>query len=563
MSDTREFDVPVALRIHRGFVEVGGRLIHYMRQGRGPALVLLHAAPCSARVMEPLQAKWSQHFTTFAFDLPGFGISDMVDAAPLETADLADAIAGAVQALGLKKITLYGRHTGAGVAVELARRHPALCNFVLTDGFPVFSTPYTPERLAEYLTEIKPQWDGGHLTWTWFRYREQHMFWPWDKSSLAHRADSDLPDLDFLYRGTTELLAAADTYADVYASAFRHPGLAMIDDVKVPVVYGNRPGDSQFKTVSAYPDHVRVQVFSRDHEEAAAAELEILLQNVNDGAVPVHDDRIDGQKRSVRSYLDLELGPVYIRGEGLDDVRPPILFLPDLPGGVDLHVDELKMLAQHGPVLGFDPWGNGNSIAADGEELSIGLWARQAVEILRKVGYRQVRIYASGTSAAVAAECARLAPDLIDRIIFRSPPAIEADSRFVETYAPDIAPEWSGGNFLKLWHHLRDQELWWPWNQRTVAHARRTEPRIAPAFLNRRAITLLRQPLTYRVIWQTVLAYPLTDALKTHAVPGAIVTHEQDLFAFAADAAGRLRGDRSPVALLDNGKPDFPSDLFS
>src|SRR5689334_4753629 len=53
--------------IHKGFVEVDGRLLHYVRRGRGPALVMLHAAPCSAKVMAPLQAAWANDFTTFAF----------------------------------------------------------------------------------------------------------------------------------------------------------------------------------------------------------------------------------------------------------------------------------------------------------------------------------------------------------------------------------------------------------------------------------------------------------------------------------------------------------------
>src|SRR6476620_628629 len=122
--------------IYKGFVEVCGGRVHYARQGVGPALVMLHAAPCSAKVMEPLQAKWSPFFTTFAFDLPGFGLSDAPAADPVETRHLADTIVAAVRSLGIEVMTLYGRHTGAGVAVEIALRYPDLCAFVLTDGYP-------------------------------------------------------------------------------------------------------------------------------------------------------------------------------------------------------------------------------------------------------------------------------------------------------------------------------------------------------------------------------------------------------------------------------------------
>ena len=160
----------------------------------------------------------------------------------------------------------------------MARRHPDLCSMVLTDGYPVFPAPYSEERLKEYLLPIKPAWDGSHLVWTWFRYREQHMFWPWDRPVIAHRADTDVPDVPFLYRGTLELLESGANYPTVYASAFRHPGLAVIDEVTVPVCYGNRPGDSQFKTVSRYPKTAWVQIFPRSGSEAAKQEREVLLK---------------------------------------------------------------------------------------------------------------------------------------------------------------------------------------------------------------------------------------------------------------------------------------------
>lgn len=530
--------------LHRRFLEVEGKAVHYARQGEGPPLVMLHAAPCSLRVMEPLQAKWCGHFTTFAFDLPGFGLSEMPDAPDLSTADLADTIAAAIRLLGLSQVMLYGRHTGAGVCVEIARRHPDLCRFVLTDGFPVFANPYSEERLAEYLTPIVPTWDGGHLTWTWFRYREQHIFWPWDRPLKAHRADTDLPDLDFLYRGATELLTASETYAKVYASAFRHPGLAVIESVSVPVVYGNRPGDSQYKTVPLYPKSSRVQVFSRDHDAAARDELAVLLENAPDTTVPVHRQPCLPDRASWRDYIDTSRGAVYFRAEGMGGSGMPTLFLPDLPGSIDLHLEEILALSGQGPVIAIEPFGNGQSILQADETVSIELWAEQMCETLALLGIGRVRLHAHGTSAAVALELAHLAPELVGDVTLRSPPVLEMDdpAAFARDYAPDIRPEWAGGNFLKLWHHLRDQELWWPWNQRTIANARKTEPRIEPSVLHRRAVVLLRQPSHYRDIWRVLLSYPLSDRLKALDMPCKIVSDPGDLFAQAAERAALLSG---------------------
>ncbi|MBL8590825.1 MAG: alpha/beta hydrolase [Methylobacteriaceae bacterium] len=530
--------------IYKGFVSVNGKALHYVRRGEGPALILLHAAPCSARVMEPLQAEWAAHFATFAFDLPGFGLSELPDVEPLTTADLADAIAAAARQLGLSNVTLYGRHTGAGVAVEIARRHPELCHFVLTDGFPVFAAPYSDARLSEYLPPITPQWDGGHLTWAWFRYREQHMFWPWDRPTLAHRADTDVPDLDFLYRGATELLTAADTYADVYASAFRHAGLAVIDEVKVPICYGNRPGDSQFRTVQSYPGHVRVRVFSRDPVVAAAEELKELLAHRHDRHAPAGASRTMSSGADLRGYVDLPDGAVHVRGAGLDRNGAPTLFVPDLPGGLDLHDDEIRSLAQDRPVIAFDPWGNGHSIWPAQRELSVALWAAQAEQLAQQLGWRQARIVGHGAGAVVALEAMRRAPALFTAAMLRSPPALPRQGleAFAADYAPDIAPAWDGGNFLRLWHHLRDQELWFPWNCRTRLHARDAEPRIDPRWLHARAVLLLRQPAHYRAIWRHVLLYPTLEILSALRGRVAVSSCDGDLFARCAAEAAAAAG---------------------
>lgn len=525
--------------IYKGFLDIGGKSLHFVRRGKGPALVLLHAAPCSAKVMAPLQAKWAAHFTTVAFDLPGFGFSDPPDADPVATADLADMIAAGIRRLGLSHVMLYGRHTGAGVAVEIARRQPDLCHFVLTDGYPVFAAPYSDERLAEYLPAIEPRWDGGHLTWTWFRYREQHVFWPWDRPVSAHRADTDVPEIDFLYRGTTELLTAADTYARIYASAFRHPGLAVIDEVKVPVCYGNRPGDSQFKTVGSYPAHADIRLFSRDPEKAAEEELAILLAHRPENAAPDGGSMMQIFDGRMRGYVDLDAGATYVRGVRMNDPGMPTIYLPDLPGGVDLHADEMAAAASDGPVIAFDPWGNGNSALPEGEEISVRAWAKQAADVARRFGFTKARLFGHGTGAAPALQALRDEPELFVSAKLRSPVVVEREGveRFAEDYAPDITPAWDGGNFLRLWHHLRDQELWFPWYRRTIDHVRRNEARIEPRLLNARALVLMRQPEHYRRIWKDVLLFPTLEAARALAGRIEVVSEAGDLFAPRAEEA--------------------------
>jgi pimeloyl-ACP methyl ester carboxylesterase len=527
----------------KGFVEVDGRMLHYVRMGDGPAVVLLHASPCSAKVMAPLQSILALRFTTFAFDLPGFGLSDPPAGTTVETWQLADAIAGAIRALGLEQVAAYGRHTGAGVAVEMARRHPALISMVLTDGFPVFAQPYSDERLADYLPPIVPRWDGGHLTWTWFRYREQHIFWPWDRSAAAHRADTEVPDLDFLHRGTVELLEAR-AYREVYASAFRHPGLAMIGEVTVPVCYGNRPGDSQHKTMKLYPETAWVKAFPRDHLEAAAQECRVLARHPAQGTVPPHQSRIS-PGTSATDYVTTRSGQGFAIVQGADRPGLPLVVLHDLPGSAVLHADWIASMATHRPVLAPDLGGNGHSEA---EMVGVAQWAGEIEDLLAAADIGRAAIFAIATSAAVGVELAARRPDLVAGLLLQSPPLVPPDWA---DRVPNIAPSADGGHLLRLWHHLRDQELWFPWFATDPAHARSVEPRIAPAALQARAVAMLRQPRHYRPIWQAVLGYRLAEAIVRVTVPIAIAWDPQDIFAPCRDRAASLSGT-APLELGDD-----------
>ena len=532
----------------KGFVEVGGKHLHYVRLGEGPALLMLHASPCSAKVMAPLQAIFAPRMTTFAFDLPGFGLSDPLDATPLETAHLADAIAAGVRALGLQQVAAYGRHTGAGVAVEMARRHPELVSMVLTDGFPVFPQPYSAERLAEYLPPIVPQWDGGHLTWTWFRYREQHIFWPWDRALPGHRADTEVPTLDFLYRGAVEMLESGANYPTIYGSAFRHAGLAMIDQVRPPVCFGNRPGDSQHKTMRLYPPTAWAQEFPRDPLEAAAQEARVLARHPAQGAVPPHRSRVRLGVPRAMDYLSTPDGPCFVLGEGLDRTGTPVLLLPDLPGSVMLHADAVRALGRHRPVLAIDPPGNGRSTLEPGEPVGIERWAEGLEAVLDGLGLDRVAVVALGTSAAIAVELALRGR--VSALALQSPPA-GTPASWAETYAPDITPRPDGGNFLALWHHVRDQELWFPWLEQDPAHARPVF-RIEPAALQERAVVLLAQPHHYRPTWRAVLSYPLDERLARVTEPVTVAYRAADVFAGSRQRAAALAGAGDPVLLPDD-----------
>lgn len=109
------------VRLHGGPLD--GLGLHYVRQGRGPVVVLVHGlggfAESWRRTIEALAARAD----VLALDLPGFGFS----AKPRTRYDLeffVRALHGFLDAVGVGAASLVGHSLGGAVAVAYALTHP-------------------------------------------------------------------------------------------------------------------------------------------------------------------------------------------------------------------------------------------------------------------------------------------------------------------------------------------------------------------------------------------------------------------------------------------------------
>lgn len=533
-------------RISRHFVSVsvGARRVHYLRAGHGPALVLLHASACSAKVMRPLIELFATRFTVIAPDNPGFGLSDKLAIESPSVEDLADALAATLDALGIAHTAVYGRHTGASIAVEFAVRHPQRCAMALTDGYAILSGEYDEARIREYLQPIVPKWDGSHLLWLWFRYRDQHAFWPWNAQNLERRADTDIPDLDFLHRGVVEFLEAGNDYRLGYAAPFRHQALHVFDKLKVPVCFGNRPGDWMLQTLPLYPKSAWTEVMPRDALEAAARELAILAKHPARAAPPAPPPCAPIAGRTTTDYVTVEGRSMLVRWCGdLTSSKAPVLVLHQAPGSSALYDDLVLALGATHPTLAIDLPGHGESDASG--EQSVAGWARAALDALDALGIARVHLYGHNSGAAAAVEMSLLAPDRVASLVLDAPIALDRESRerLADRYAADATPSWEGAHLLRVWHHLRDQELWWPWFEKRQPNIRKSAPRIDPERLTRIAREAIKQPASYAPAWRAAIGYPTREAIARTRVPATFVAASQDVFAHLLEAAAKLRPD--------------------
>jgi pimeloyl-ACP methyl ester carboxylesterase len=103
--------------------EVDGLTLHYVREGRGPAVLLLHGLGGFAESWRHNIPVLARVATVFAIDLPGYGLSSKPPAR-YRLADFARALHGFVQAMGLGRVALVGHSLGGAIALTYALTHP-------------------------------------------------------------------------------------------------------------------------------------------------------------------------------------------------------------------------------------------------------------------------------------------------------------------------------------------------------------------------------------------------------------------------------------------------------
>ncbi|MDF0543648.1 alpha/beta hydrolase [Sphingobium sp. H39-3-25] len=137
----------------RGYVDGPYGQVHYRRLGEGAPLILLHQAGMDGRqfdAVHPLLA--SLGFDVVAFDLPGFGGSDVPPFVP-RVEDLAAGLIPAIHALGFQAARIVGHHTGAMVGTEIALSGEIAVERLILNG----PMPLTQEEREAFFAEKLPR----------------------------------------------------------------------------------------------------------------------------------------------------------------------------------------------------------------------------------------------------------------------------------------------------------------------------------------------------------------------------------------------------------------------
>jgi 2-hydroxy-6-oxo-6-(2'-aminophenyl)hexa-2,4-dienoate hydrolase len=129
----------MADRFSSHYVDAGGIRTHYLDEGSGPALILLHGGGAGADGCGNWQATipaFARHFRTLAVDMVGFGKSDAPDPARFEYSQAARVahLRDFMGALDLPSSLLVGNSMGGATALGLAAEVPAMVDKLILMG---------------------------------------------------------------------------------------------------------------------------------------------------------------------------------------------------------------------------------------------------------------------------------------------------------------------------------------------------------------------------------------------------------------------------------------------
>ncbi len=222
----------------RAYADTPEGQVHYVTEGSGEPLLLLHETPRSwasyAKVI-PLLAKTHR---VIAIDTPGFGNSDPPPR-PFEIEDYAASVTQFLDSLGISKTNVMGDHTGSCIAVELAVRWPERVLRLILAGLPFWHS--TEERLTrlkqvEEGTAGAEEVDGSHCTSIWQSILE----------AIPGSDKGEIPqeDLEYVARYTLETLNAGRQFKELHMAVFRYDPEPRLPLIQAPTLSVGIKNDS-------------------------------------------------------------------------------------------------------------------------------------------------------------------------------------------------------------------------------------------------------------------------------------------------------------------------------
>jgi len=147
------------------YVDVNGMKIYYEIHGKAkpdtmPPLIVLHGAYMNIETMGEIIPRLAETHKVYALEFQGHGRTTDIDR-PITYRNLADDVAGFMDAVGLKKADIFGYSMGAIAGLQLVIRHPEKVNKLIAasvaydlDGWQPEFTAAIPQMTVEMIVKM-------------------------------------------------------------------------------------------------------------------------------------------------------------------------------------------------------------------------------------------------------------------------------------------------------------------------------------------------------------------------------------------------------------------------
>lgn len=221
--------------VRRDYADLSWGQIHYRSAGdsNAPVLVLLHQSPSHSVMYEKVMLRLADRFHLLAPDTPGFGGSDRLPAGiAADIPAFASAITEWLAHVGVARCGMFGHHTGAAIAAEIASREPGLVAALALSG-PTLLSEEQKLALPAMATHLPPVADGSHLTDMWQRIRAK---------------DEDA-STELIHREVLSALACGEAYSASYLAVTQHDFAGCLAKIDCPALVFAGDRDPLFDAV--------------------------------------------------------------------------------------------------------------------------------------------------------------------------------------------------------------------------------------------------------------------------------------------------------------------------
>ena len=228
-------------------------------------LLCFHPVGSSSKYFEPLLPELGRDRIVYAFDLPGFGGSDVPEK-EWSLAEVTSIISEFADSLRLRNFDVLGVHLGALMAIELAATKPTQVRRVVLAEVPHFTPQEAKSQEWSKLPNL-PAADGSHLLKEWQRLVATH-----GAHASADQLTQELVDVLAAYKHNS---LAQQAILD-YPTAQRLNGLRQQGLILCPA------GEFQEhckRAKSSYPQ-AQLQELSQVSANLFATQPELVLQRI-------------------------------------------------------------------------------------------------------------------------------------------------------------------------------------------------------------------------------------------------------------------------------------------